>query len=273
MLHDDITKFEVPLPDASELSAYARICGKSSRFLARSIVTKKLPMRNTAPLVSFTFDDAPASACSTGAFLLEQHQARGTFYISGAGCGRTGHCGRMATAAEVKAVWTNGHEIGCHTFSHTPVASVGRAALAAEVERNRAFLQAIHGDISACNFAYPYGQFSFGSKHYLQSRFHSCRTLRPGVNVGAADLGALKTCTLGNASIDREQVAGVIAETVRLNGWLIFASHDVEDVPSPYGVSPDLLVFALKTACEAGCRLVPVREALRILRGAIVSGA
>jgi len=273
VLHDDTAKFEVPLPDASELSAYARICGKSSRFLARSIVTKKLPMRNTAPLVSFTFDDAPASACSTGAFLLEQHQARGTYYISGAGCGKTGHCGRMATAAEVKAVWTNGHEIGCHTFSHTPVASVGRAALAAEVERNRAFLQAIHGDISACNFAYPYGQFSFGSKHYLQSRFHSCRTLRPGVNVGAADLGALKTCTLGNASIDREQVAGVIAETVRLNGWLIFASHDVEDVPSPYGVSPDLLVFALKTACEAGCRLVPVREALRILRGAIVSGA
>jgi len=93
------------------------------------------------------------------------------------------------------------------------------------------------------------------------------------VNVGNVDLGALKTCTLGNASIDREQIAGVIAETVRLNGWLIFASHDVDDDPSPYGASPDLLAFALQAAREAGCRLVTVREALRILRSAIASGA
>ena len=60
---------------------------KLSRFLARHIHTKTLPMRNERPLVTFTFDDVPASACSLGAPLLEQHGARGTFYVCGGGCG------------------------------------------------------------------------------------------------------------------------------------------------------------------------------------------
>lgn len=268
MLHD-APKFEVPLTDDSELSAYARICGKSSRFLARRFVTKKLPMRNARPLVSFTFDDVPASACSAGASLLEQHQARGTYYISGAGCGRLGYCGRIASAEEVKAVWTQGHELGCHTYSHTPVASVSHDALIAEVERNQAFLHGVDGAITMRNFAYPYGELSFRAKRYLEWRFDSCRSLRSGVNVGAADLGALKTYMLGNASIDRRGIAEAIAQTVRTSGWLIFVSHDVADDPSPYGVSPDLLAFALRAAGEAGCGMVTVRDALQILHDAV----
>ena len=212
MSQDDNPKFESPLIDETRLPAYARLCAKSSRFLARSFATKKLSMRNGVPLVSFTFDDAPASACGAGALLLEQHQARGTYYFSGAGCGRLGHCGRMASAEQVKSLFMNGHEVGCHTYTHTPVASVGRDALVAEIEQNRCFLQGIHGDLTVRNFAYPYGQLSLRTKLYLQSRFDSCRTLCPGVNVRAADLGALKSCTLGNASVNRQGIAGIVAE-------------------------------------------------------------
>jgi peptidoglycan/xylan/chitin deacetylase (PgdA/CDA1 family) len=34
-------------------------------------------------MVSFTFDDAPVSAATRGAGMLEEYDARGTFYISG----------------------------------------------------------------------------------------------------------------------------------------------------------------------------------------------
>ena len=54
---------------------------------------------------------------------------------------------------------------------------------------------------------------------------------------------------------------------MRRNGWLLFASHDVNDTPSQYGVRPELLTFALRSALAAGCRLVTVAQALRILRG------
>jgi hypothetical protein len=93
------------------------------------------------------------------------------------------------------------------------------------------------------------------------------------VNVGTADLGALKSSEPQNTSIDYQGVARIVAETVRRNGWLVFTSHDVDHQPSWFGVSPDLLAFALKTACVAGCHLVTVRDALQILSGGVcVSG-
>jgi peptidoglycan/xylan/chitin deacetylase (PgdA/CDA1 family) len=186
--HDFAPQFALP---RGAQSRAARALGKLSRFAARSIATKTVRMTNEKPLVSFTFDDAPESACTTGAALLEKHKARGTYYISGAGCGTAGFCGRLATAEDVKALAARGHEIGCHTHSHVAVARVGRQKLAAELLRNGAFLQAVQSIPTLYNFAYPYGEFSLATKLYLQRQFASCRSLLPGVNIGNADLGAL----------------------------------------------------------------------------------
>ena len=258
-------RFRGPMLDRK--SPLARIGGKVSRFMARNIATKTLVMRNDRPLVTFTFDDAPVSACTTGAALLGHYRARGTFYISGGGCGLMSPGGLLATADQLKELYTAGHEIGCHTFSHAAVAAFRRNTLVAELERNRTFLQEIHHDLVVRNFAYPYGDLSFRAKQCLEVHFNSCRSLRPGVNVGAIDLGALKSCELQNSSIGRQGVLDIIAAAVRQKGWLIFVSHDVDNQPSQFGVSPDLLEFALNAARTAGCQLVSVRDALTILGG------
>ena len=117
------------------------------------------------------------------------------------------------------------------------------------------------------NFAYPYGDISFATKRYLGARYNSCRATTPGVNADVADLSVLKSNALEQSSIGRQGVSHLITETVRRNGWLLFASHDVNDTPSQYGVRPELLTFALRSALAAGCRLVTVAHALRILRG------
>jgi peptidoglycan/xylan/chitin deacetylase (PgdA/CDA1 family) len=265
--HDFAPQFALP---RAEQALATRALGKLSRLLARRIVSKELPMANTRPLVSFSFDDAPESACTAGAALLEEHRGRGTYYISGGGCGAIGYCGRLASAEVLQALAAKGHEIGCHTYSHVAVARVGRQQLAAELARNGAFLQGIQSVRTRYNFAYPYGEFSFSTKLYLQREFDSCRSLRPGVNAGSVDLGALKSCELQNASIDRRAITEIIAETVRSNGWLIFACHDVAATPSRFGVTPDLFSFALKTARAAGCHLASVRDALVILRDLVV---
>ena len=264
--HDFAPQFALP---RAQQSRAKRALGKLSRFAARTIATKTLALTNSKPLVSFTFDDAPETACTTGATLLEEHKARGTYYISAAGCGSAGYCGRLAGAESLKSLAAKGHEIGCHTYSHVAVARVGRQKLAAEISRNGAFLQSVQNVRMPFNFAYPYGEFSLGTKLYLQRQFDSCRSLLPGVNAGSADLGALKSCELQNASIDRRGVAAIIAEAVRRNGWLIFTCHDVAAEPSRFGVTPDLLGFALKTARDAGCHLAGVRDALLILRGRV----
>jgi peptidoglycan/xylan/chitin deacetylase (PgdA/CDA1 family) len=246
---------------------YQMLTVKFTRFLARNVPAKKLTMRNSRPLVSFTFDDAAATACTTGAALLEQFHARSTFYISGGKCGKPSPTGRLASAEQLKALHGNGHEIACHSYSHMPVVGLSRQALAGDLDRNRSFLQGILGNIPISNFAYPYGDISFATKRYLGRRYDSCRALTPGVNADVADLGVLKCNALEQTSIGRQAVSHLITETVRRNGWLLFAAHDVSDMPSPYGVRPDFLTFALRSALAAGCRLVTVAQALRILRG------
>lgn len=268
--------FRVPaaLPRAAGLGSapYQTVAGKLSRLLARNLPLKKLVMGNTRPLVSFTFDDVATSACTTGASLLEQHQVRSTFYISGGKCGLSSPTGRLATTDQVEALYAKGHEIGCHTFSHMRVVGADHGMLDSDLDRNRAFLQGFLGDIAISNFAYPYGDISFRSKWRLGARYESCRAMTPGVNAGTVDLGALKCNPLEQFKIDRARISRLIAETVRRNGWLMFASHDVSDTPSPYGVRPDLLAFALRNALTAGCQVVPVAQALRLARGATANG-
>ena len=247
---------------------YKVISGKLTRFLARNVPTRTLVMRNTQPLVSFTFDDAAASACTAGAALLEQYGAHGTFYISGGNCGRTSPTGPLATTDLIRRLHAKGHEIACHTYSHARVAALSRNELENDLERNQRALQSVLGNIRLRNFAYPYGDISFATKRYLGARFDSCRSHTQGVNAGVADLAVLKSRAMERISIDRQRVADIIAETVRRNGWLLFAGHDIADAPSQYGVQPELLVFALRSALTAGCQLVTVAQALQILRSA-----
>jgi peptidoglycan/xylan/chitin deacetylase (PgdA/CDA1 family) len=219
-------------------------------------------------MVTFTFDDVPASACITGAAILEQHDARGTFYVAGAGCGADSPGGRLATPAQLRALHADGHEIGCHTYSHPAVSDLDHAELAADLESNRLFLSEIDRGITARNFAYPYGDLSFRTKRHLETRFDSCRSLLRGVNERTADLGALKTCPLEDATIDRAEILAFIASTVRTNGWLIFSCHDVEERPSRFGITPDLLDFAVRASRDSGCRLATVADAIALARAA-----
>src|SRR5258708_35453756 len=89
--------FAQPRPGLDDLSLAAKLAGKASRFLARNVHTKTLALRNGQPLVTFTFDDVPASACHVGALIIERYGARGTYYVSGAGCGAPSPSGQLAT--------------------------------------------------------------------------------------------------------------------------------------------------------------------------------
>jgi peptidoglycan/xylan/chitin deacetylase (PgdA/CDA1 family) len=258
--------FALPLdPDVPSLSNIFR---RASRFLARKLVTNSLTMRNLQPLVTFTFDDVLASACCTGAAILERNDIRGTYYVSGGGCGEVSPCGQLATVEQVRATWAQGHELGCHTFSHAAVSRLTCSELELDLERNRLLLADIGGDSTAQNFAYPYGFLEFLTKQRLQSRFRTCRSGIPGINVGTIDLGALRAWPLEDKEIDRSTVIKLIAATVQTKGWLIFYSHDVNVRPSRFGgVSPDLLEFAISEVKAARCRIVTIAAGLQIAMG------
>jgi len=252
--------------DPNTGSLPSRVTNMASRFLARQSRSKLLRMDGTAPTVTFTFDDVPASACERGARILEQHGARGTFYVAGSGCGSSSQDGpQRASIDQLRTIWTNGHEIGCHTYSHPAVRHMSFDEIGSELDQNQAVLKEIDGNIVVRNFAYPYGDMSVRTKRYLEARFDSCRSGHAGINSAVADLGALDAWPLYDASLDRIKIVRLIAETVQANGWLIFYSHDVATRPSRFGVSPGLLDWAVSAAKRSGCRLTTIADGLKLI--------
>jgi peptidoglycan/xylan/chitin deacetylase (PgdA/CDA1 family) len=254
--------------DTKGLSLPIKVRDMAGRFLARAARRKTLPLREGPAIVSFTFDDVPSSACETGARILERHGVRGTFYVAGGGCGAPSPVGTLASAEQIRKIWKSGHEIGCHTYSHPNVSRISLDELGNELDRNREFLRTIDSAIVPRDFAYPYGEMSIRSKRRLEGSFDSCRSVHPGINNRVADLGSLKAWPLESAAVDRAKIASLIAETVQKNGWLIFYSHDVSDKPSTYGVTPDLLEWAVISAKKAGCIVATVAGGLDLLGGA-----
>jgi peptidoglycan/xylan/chitin deacetylase (PgdA/CDA1 family) len=202
---------------------WSALQGRVSNRLARHFRAAPHRLPAHAPMVSFTFDDAPDSAAGEGA----------------------------------------GHEIACHTFSHQSAVNLDEAAMAREIERNRSHFRGIDSSITLENFAYPYGIASVWRKPQLAKTFRSARGILPGVNRDVIDLQFLRASPLVDCEIDIAGVDRYFDEAVESGGWLIFYGHDVADAPSPYGCTPDLMRHALQAAGKRDMPIVTVAEALR----------
>jgi peptidoglycan/xylan/chitin deacetylase (PgdA/CDA1 family) len=238
---------------------------KLSYRLARHLPVATWPAKPAGAIVSFTFDDAPASAASAGAPVLEAFGVRGTYYLCGGLLGGQGDLTPLLDRGEARSLARAGHEIGCHTFAHTDVRSIDWPSLEVSLRKNAEALSEISGS-GLRNFAYPFGGISFGKKLRLQSRFDTCRGIYPGINAGRIDAGMLKAVPLYSSTLDDEGVRRWIAQAVAKSGWLVFFTHDVSERPTPYGVTPDFLHAAVAAAVEAGCACIPVAEAVDRLR-------
>ena len=102
---------------------------KVGHRLAMHLRVDLFRLRNSTPMVSFTFDDLPKSAVTTGAQMLEAHGARGTFYVSGSLVGADAPDWVAGDADDVVALHRRGHDIGCHTFSHQRACDLDEAQI------------------------------------------------------------------------------------------------------------------------------------------------
>jgi len=69
-----------------------------------------------------------------------------------------------------------------------------------------------------------------------------------------------------SCSTNPQAVAALIKRSAKPRSWLIFFAHDVADDPSSYGCTPALFESALKSANDAGCRVLPMRDAPGFIR-------
>jgi len=112
------------------------------------------------------------------------------------------------------------------------------------------------------SFAYPLCEPRPATKRRVGKLFRCCRGGGQTFNVGATDVNYLKAFFLdarnGN-SIDT--VKQLIDKNAEAHGWLIFATHDIDDNPSGYGCSKKFFEEAVAHAAKSGSLLLPVGKA------------
>lgn len=237
------------------------LAGKLRRRAVRLVHRRPLARAPGRPILSMSFDDAPATATAIGAEILEARGARGTFYVS-AGLSDTDlPMGLCAGAADYRRLIAAGHEIACHTYSHLDCGQASAEAAAAEVARNARALADL-GAYDLDSFAYPYGDVAAGPKRALAKRFSTLRGLHHGLIEKGVDLN--QAPAVGIEGPDGEAVArGWLTRAAARKAWMILYTHDVRPEPSLWGCTPDALKRLLDEALAAGFEILTVREAAK----------
>ena len=234
---------------------------KANNALTRRVRLKTARSRLSAPVASFSFDDFPRSAWTTGGPILARHAAKATYYVAGRFCDLHEDGLEYYRRDDLRALYAAGHEVGCHTFSHRHSPKVPSPELRADFDRNQAFVRETLGDVVMTSFAYPYGDASPRTKALAGRRFAVSRGIRSGVNGRTLDLGQLKAVPLEIRSWTADAVEREVETARQTGGWIVFFSHDVSDAPSPYGATPAMLEHALDEVKAAGIEILPVKHA------------
>jgi peptidoglycan/xylan/chitin deacetylase (PgdA/CDA1 family) len=259
-------------------SYLARTRDRFAVAATRALSRRALAVRTSVPLISFTFDDFPQSAFLEAGSILTRYGVRGTYYASLGLMGKQSPMGPMFQAEDLKELLHLGHELGCHTFGHchswnTPADVYERAI----VENQKALTHVLPG-ITFQTFAYPFSAPRLPVKRIAARHFLCCRGgglsarhyfPRAGgqtFNFEVTDLNLLCAVFLEKIRNSPEAVKSLIDQNARARGWLIFATHDVRDGPSPFGCTPGFFEQVVQWSLESGARVLPVVEALEVLQ-------
>lgn len=235
--------------------------------------SKRLRLWNTGPVYTFTFDDVPLSAVVNGAGILDEHGAKGTFYVS---CGMTGIRDAAPSESEtrtknlLRGLVKNGHHIGCHTYSHHHLPAITAGEMLADCRKNRLLLSKALGGVVIEHFAYPYGDVNLTAKKTLFGDYLTLRGTRPGINHGSTDVKMLRAVDIYSSSFDKPHIARWIEKNAALNGWLIFYTHGIDDAHDDWGTTPSDLRWVIQECKNAGGLILNVADAYdKVCRSAL----
>jgi peptidoglycan/xylan/chitin deacetylase (PgdA/CDA1 family) len=217
------------------------------------------------PIISFSFDDFPASALHNGGTILKNFGVTGTYYLSLGLMDSMHSSGRMFSAADLTLARDEGHELGCHTFSHCHSGDTNPRCFEEAILSNQKALDKVLPGARFKTFAYPISCPRPFTKLRASKHFQCCRGSGQISNVMKADLNNLSAYFLEKSRHDIQLVKDQVDNNNRDRGWLIFATHDVSDSPSPYGCTPRFFEEVVCYAVQSGAHVVPVSEALDFL--------
>jgi peptidoglycan/xylan/chitin deacetylase (PgdA/CDA1 family) len=234
-------------------------------------VTKPGPLRWDKPMVSITFDDGWQSVHDRALPLLAEHGFRSTHYVNPSSI----ETPNFMTAAEVRQMHEAGHEIAAHSYEHVDLTSIGADRLDEEMRKSEEALAA--AGLGTDNLAPPYGRSDPQVDWYASKYFNIVRGTEQGINTRQnVEPHDLKVFYVTDETTP-DDLTKALAETSRMNGWLILVYHQIS-TPESTGtqentiaadrstITRDVLAAQLKLVRDSGIEVQPVAQAFKQLQ-------
>ena len=238
------------------------------RRISRWFGRRPSRVRLKLPLISFTFDDFPRSALGVGGVILHERGLRGTYYASLGLMGKKAPTGEMFRREDLHEVTQRGHELACHTFDHCNSWETNPDEFEASIVRNQQAVAEQVPGLRLTSFSYPISYPRPENKRRVAAHFECARGGGQTFNVGVVDINYLKSFFIEQSRDKFDTIRQTIDANVRAAGWLIFATHDVCDVPTRFGCTPVLFEQVVEHSVESGALVLPVHAAFQQVRRA-----
>jgi glycosyltransferase involved in cell wall biosynthesis/peptidoglycan/xylan/chitin deacetylase (PgdA/CDA1 family) len=246
----------------TSINPLSKLQGFYRRTAASVVFRKPFLINPQRPLISFTFDDFPRSALLTGGAILNRYGFAGTYYVSLGLVGQASPSGQLFSLDDLTTLFEQGHELGCHTYSHCESWETDPSVFEDSVIKNQAALCDLFPGAKFESFSYPISMPRPFSKARIAPYFLSCRGGGQTFNAGRTDLNQLSAYFLEKSRHDIQAIKNIIDQNHQSHGWLILATHDVAASPTPFGCTPDFFEEVVKYAVDSGAQILPVVGAM-----------
>jgi len=170
----------------------------------------------------------------------------------------------------------DGHEFAAHSYEHVDLTSISADRVREEMRKSEEALAA--AGLETDNLAPPYGRSDAQVDWYASKYFDIVRGTDQGINtrqnLNPHDLSVFYVTD----ETTQETLANALAETSRVNGWLIFVYHQIA-TPESTGtqkndivavqstITSDVLAAQLQLIDDSGIEVQPVARAFEQLQG------
>ncbi len=252
--------------DPSSYKPAQTLPAKINRRLTQWKAVAPMPKTPDRPLVSFAFDDFPISAVDNGVPVLDEFDAKGTFYACTGLTGRATRLGNMFTAETLRDLYEAEHDIAAYSHSHIDCSVANSRTIQVDLTKNLVALRDYTDAGAPHHFAWPFGETKTDVKQSLKEQLATARGTLPGINRKGSDLMQLRAYGITPDEWTVECAEQAIEKVAKVNGWVIIYTHDVQNRPSPLGMTPATLRYLANLAQDNGVDIVSVSEAYKLLK-------
>jgi peptidoglycan/xylan/chitin deacetylase (PgdA/CDA1 family) len=245
---------------------WTRVPKPLQRRLARWFGCRRSRLHLDSPLVSFTFDDFPRSALLQGGSILRERGFVGTYYASFGLMGRRIETGEIFSDEDLTEFVHQQHELGCHTFDHCDSWPTPSDVFEASIKRNQESAARRLPGVPLRSLAYPISYPRPQTKRRVAKYYECARGGGQVFNSGTTDLNYLKAFFLEQSRDNFDAIERLIQENTLARGWLIFATHDVCESPTRFGVTPQFFKAVVRVAAQSGALILPIHQAFQRAR-------